>query len=126
MAVIAPANLRDAVPARRAPGEPDRAHRRLGARRDEPDHLDRRNRVDDLLRQEHLALGGRAEARPTPGGLANGVDRLGIGVPEDQGSPRTDPVEEPPAVLGFEVRPPLAGRRTARRGPPPASSEPES
>src|SRR5215211_3357447 len=103
VAVVAAGELQHAVAVRRATCEPDRAHRRLRARRDQAHHLDRRHGVHDLLGEQDLALGRRAEAGTSHGRLAHGVDRLRIGVPEDQGAPRADPVEEPPSVLRLDV-----------------------
>ena len=66
--------------------------------------LDRRHRVDDLRGELDLALGRRAEARPVERRLAHRLDRLGVGVAEDQRPPRLHPVEQPPAVGRLEVR----------------------
>ena len=104
MAVVAALELEDPVARVNAPRDADRAHRRLGARRDEPHHLDRRDGVDDLLRQLDLALGRRAEARPVARGLAIGLDRLGVRVPEEERAPRHHPVDVAPAVDVLEVR----------------------
>ena len=62
-------------------------HGRLGAGRDEPYLLDRRHRVHDLRGEVDLALGRRAEARPCERGLTHDLDRLGIGVAEDERPP---------------------------------------
>ena len=62
VAVVAAGELEDAVALREAAREPQRAHRRLGARRDEPHLLDRRHRVGDLRGELDLRLGRRAEA----------------------------------------------------------------
>ena len=63
MTVVAARELEDPVAPRRAAREPDRAHRGFGARADHPHLLDRRERVDDLVRELDLALGRRAEGR---------------------------------------------------------------
>ena len=68
MAVVAALELEHAVAVRERPREPERRHRRLGPRRDEPHALDRRDRVDDLGGELDLALGRRAEARPVERG----------------------------------------------------------
>ena len=104
VAVVAAGELDHAVAAGERPGQPDRRHRRLGARRDEAHELDRREGVGDLLGQLDLALGGGAERRPCAGRVAHRVDRLGIGVPEEQWPPRLDPVEQAAAVGGLEIR----------------------
>ena len=63
VAVVAAGELEHAVAAGVRPREPQRRHRRLGPRGDEPHLLDRRHRVDDLRGELDLALGRRAEAR---------------------------------------------------------------
>ena len=61
VAVVAAGELDDAVAAGRAPRQPHRRHRRLGAARHEPHHLAARHPLADRLGQQHLALGRRAE-----------------------------------------------------------------
>jgi hypothetical protein len=93
VAVVAAGELEDPVAAGRAAREAQRAHRRLGPRRDEANLLDRGHGVDELLRERHLALGRRAEGRPRRSRLLHGLDDLGIGVPEDERPPGHHPVE---------------------------------
>src|SRR5581483_6114669 len=109
VAVVAAGEREHERPARRRAREPQGGHRRLRPRRDEPDLLDRGERVGDLLRERDLALGRDAEARSVERSLANGIDGLGVGVAEDQRPPRLHPVEEPPPVLRLEVRTVAAG-----------------
>src|SRR5581483_4240082 len=104
MAVVAAGELEDPVALREAAREAERAHRRLRPRRDEPHLLDRRHRVRDLGRELHLRLGGRAEARAAERRLAHRLDRLRVGVPEDERAPRADPVEVAVPVDVDEVR----------------------
>jgi hypothetical protein len=80
--VVATRELQDPVAARARAREADGAHRRLGARRDEPHLLDGRHGVDDLSRELHLALRQRAEARPVPRGPDDGGNRLRVGMAE--------------------------------------------
>ncbi len=125
MPVVAAGELQDLRAAGEGACEPKRRHRRLGARRDEPNLLDRGHGVGDLGGELHLALGRRTEARPGESGLANRLDRLGIGVPEDERAPRLHPVEQPAPIGRLEVGPVAAGgeeglgarRRRASRGP---------
>ena len=105
MTVVAACELEDAVARSERARQARRAHRRLGAGGDEPDLLDRRDRVDDLPRKVDLGFGRRAEARPTLGGSAHRRDRLRIGVPEEQRAPRHDPVDVTIAVYVDEIRP---------------------
>ena len=91
--MVAARELEDAVAPREAAREPDRAHRGLGAGGDEAHHLDRRHRVDDLLRELHLGFGRGAEGRPARGGVLDRSERLGVGVPEDERPPAHDPVD---------------------------------
>jgi hypothetical protein len=72
--------------------------------RDEPHLLDRRHRVDDLVRELDLGLGRRTEGRAAQRRLAHGFDRLGVGMAEDERTPGHDPVEEPAPVLRLDVR----------------------
>src|SRR5919202_5830022 len=104
MAVVAAGELEDAVAAREAAREPDRAHRRFRARGDEADELDRRERIGELLRELDLPLGRRAERRAVARGADDGLHGLRIGVAEDQRPPRHDPVEVAPALLVLDVR----------------------
>ena len=57
VAVVAPGELDDQVPAGEPAGQPDGAHRRLGPAGDEPHQLDRRDRLDDQLGQFALPFG---------------------------------------------------------------------
>jgi hypothetical protein len=101
--VVAAGELEDAVAAREPARQPDRAHRRLGARRDEPHLLDRRNGVHELLGKLYLPIGRGPERRPVAGRVHDRVDRLRVGVPEDQRPPGHDPVDVAVAVLVLEV-----------------------
>jgi hypothetical protein len=103
VAVIAAGRLEDPVAFRVRPREPERAHRGFGPGRDEPHLLHRRHRVDDLLGELDLRLGRGAEARAAERRLAHGLDRVGIGVAEQERPPGHDPVEEPAAVPGLDV-----------------------
>ena len=103
MAVVAAGRLDDPVAVRERAREAQRAHRRLRPGGDEPHLLDGRHRGDDLLRELDLRLGRGAVARSAQRGLAHGLDRLRVGVPEDERPPRHDPVEEA-AALGLDVR----------------------
>jgi hypothetical protein len=58
-------------------GEPDRAHRRLGAARDEAHLLDGGHAGDDLLGEQQLVLARRAEGEPARGRTLHGVEHLG-------------------------------------------------
>ncbi len=104
VAVVAPGRLEDPVALGECAREPQRAHAGLGAGRDEPHLLHRRHGVGDLRGELHLGLGRGTEARPVERRLTNDLDRLGIGVAEEEGPPRHDPVEQPSAVLGLDVR----------------------
>ena len=107
-----------------------RAHRRLGAGRDEPHLLDRRHGVDDLLGELDLALGRRAERRPVGGRLLHRLDDLGVGVAEDERPPGHHPVDvaAPVGVLDVGalaapreeglVRPTASMARTGEFTPP--------
>ena len=64
--VVAAFELHDLAAARVAAREPQRRHRRLGARRHEAHHLDRRQQPAERLRHLDLDLGRRAERQPVP------------------------------------------------------------
>ena len=104
VAVVAAGGLEDPVAIRERASEPQRAHPRLGARRDEPHLLDRRHRVDDLRGELDLGLGRRAEARAAKRRVPNGLDRLRVGVAEDERPPGHHPVEQAAAVGRLDVR----------------------
>ena len=104
MAVVAAGELEDPVAARRGAGEPDRAHRRLGPGGHEPDELDGRHRVDDLLRQLDLRLRRGAEGRTAGSGSLDRRERLRIRVTEDERAPRHDPVDVAAAVHVLDAR----------------------
>jgi hypothetical protein len=129
--VIAALELDDAIAPRVPAREPDRAHRGLGPGRHEPDHVDRRDGVDELRRELDFALGGRAVARPVRGSGLDCRDRLGVRMAEDQRAPGHHPVDIAGAVdvleerafaaaheEGIEVahRPPRAHRRVDSSG----------
>ena len=103
MAVVAARELEHSVAARMSPREPEHGHGGLGPGGDEPHLLDRRDGVDDLGRELDLGLGRRAEARALERRPAHRLDRLGIGVAEDQRPPRLHPVGEAPAVGRLDV-----------------------
>ena len=127
VAVVAARELEDPVSRRERAGEPDRAHRRLGPRRDEPDLLDRRHRVDDLRCELDLRFCRRAEARPTRSRVAHGLNCLGVAMTEEQRPPRHHPVDVAAPVTSLRGTPPRrAGRRSARRARRHASRAPAS
>ena len=97
VAVVAAGELDDQLTAGEAASQPDRRHRRLRARRDQPNHLDRGAR-DDLLGEQHLGLGRRAERRAGTDGPAHRVDDLRMGVAEDHRPPGADQVDVLDAV----------------------------
>ena len=98
MPVIAARELQDPVAAGEGPRNPDRAHRRLGAGGDEPDTLDRRHCVHDLLGEENLPLSGRAEGGAPSRGLPYGVHDPRLCVAEHERPPGHHPVDVPVAV----------------------------
>ena len=103
VAVVAARELEDAVATSRAAREPDRAHRRLRAGRDQPHLLDRRHRVDDLLGELDLALGRRPEGRAVRRRLLHGLHDLGVGVAEHERAPGHHPVHVAPPLGVLEV-----------------------
>ena len=108
MPVVAAGELDDARPAGDPAGEPDGAHRRLGARVDQPHLLDGRDPPDDLLGELDLGGGRRAERQPVARGRPHGLDDGGVRVTEDHRPPRADEVDVAVTVGVGEPR--AAGR----------------
>ena len=104
MAVITTFELHDdvatGISARRTKG----AHRRLGAARNGAHHLHGRVQPAQHLRETNLELRRRAVARPAGGGVADGGDDGGMGVPENHRAPRAHVVDEAPPVGSVEER----------------------
>ena len=93
MTVIAAGELQHAVASGDRPGETERAHRRLGARGGEAEHLDARHRGDDRLREVHLERRWCA-VRGTERRLRDDrADDGGMGVTEDERAPRADQID---------------------------------
>ena len=105
VAVVATRELDDEVAAGRSAREPDRAHHRLGAGRDEAQPLHRRHRVADPLAELDLAGGGRPEREPIERSVDNCHDDRGLRVAQDPGTPRPDVVEVPATVRVTDARP---------------------
>ena len=103
VAVVAAGELDHLGPAGEAAGQPDRAHRRLGAAADQAHLLDRRDPGDDLLGQQHLALGRGAERGPVVHRVLDRVEHVGVRVAEDHRPPRADQVDVLAAVGVPEV-----------------------
>ena len=101
--MVAAGELEDPVAAGRGPGEAEGGHRGLGARRDEPDLLDRRDGVGDLGGELDLGLGRGAEAGTELRGRGDRLDGLRVGVAEEQRAPRHHPVDVAVAVDVLEV-----------------------
>ncbi len=73
--------------------QPERRHRGLGPRRDEPHLLDRGHRVGYLGGELDLPLRRGPEARPGEGGFPYRLDGQRVGVAEDERPPGLHPVE---------------------------------
>ena len=113
VAVVGAGELQERLAAGRGAREPDRAHRRLGARGRHAQHLDGRHAPRDLLGELDLALGRRAEARPERRRRRRPPrqdPRVRVAV--DQRAPRADVVDVAVAVDVDELG---AGRRSRRR-----------
>ena len=111
--VVAALELHDEVAPGEASRQADRAHRRFGPARDEPDHLDRRHRGRDPFGELDLALGRRAERGPARRRLPGRLDDLGSRVTEQQRAPRLHEVDVPVAV-GVDHVGALASNREPR------------
>ncbi|OPZ24096.1 MAG: hypothetical protein BWZ01_02968 [Deltaproteobacteria bacterium ADurb.BinA179] len=104
MTVVASLELDDEVPGSECPGEPDGAHGRLGSGADEPDLLDGRDSLADLLGHPNLELCGRSEAHPLPRLAYHCIHHFGMTVPEYHWSPREHEVDVSVALAIDEVR----------------------
>ena len=105
VAVVAPFELHNLVPAGESPRQPDCAHRRLGARGDQPDLLYGRERPPDEVRERDLPRRGGAVARPFPRCAPDGGDDLRVGVAEDHRPPRGNVVDKRVAIDVGDSRP---------------------
>ena len=105
MAVVAPGELEDLLPAGRGPCQAQGAHRRFGAAGDEADHLDRRQRLDHDRGQLHLTLGGSPERGAAGRRSRDGRHHPGVSVAEDEGAPRSQQVDVGAAVDVGDPRP---------------------
>ena len=83
-AVVGVLELGEQRPAGERPRGADGEHRRLGAGVGEPDLLDRRQAIADLLRQLDLGLGGCRERGAAPDLGLDRRDDLRVGVAQDQ------------------------------------------
>ncbi len=113
MAVIAAVELHDDVATRGAAGQPDGAHRGLGPRADQPQHLHRGKGGVDGLGQLDLHGRGRAVARPPAGRLGHRLHDHRRRVAQDERPPRADEVDVAPAV--HVVQPRALGARHEER-----------
>ncbi len=112
--VVAALELHDLAAARVAAREPQRRHRGLGARRDEPHELDRRQQAAERLRHLDLHLGRRAERQSAPRRVDDRRHDRRMRVTENGRPPGADVVEVALAVGVPQVRA-FAAREEARR-----------
>jgi len=90
--VIAPRHLHDFGAPRRSASQADRRGRRFGSRTDGPNHVERRQSFDEGLGEPNLEFGRSAEGRAVRQSRMNGFDDGGVGMAEDQRTPRGDVV----------------------------------
>ena len=122
MAVVVPGELHDEAAAGEAAGEPDGAHRRLGAAGDQAHLLDR-GRPGRRSPRRAAPRSRRACRTRSPGGrLAHGLEDLGVRVAEDHRPPAADQVDVVAAVDVGEPRTPPA--RHEPRGAPDGAEGP--
>ena len=98
VAVVGAGELQHHLAAGRGAREPQRAHRRLGARGGHAQHVHGRHPRAHQLGQLDLAGGRRAEARAARGRVGDRVDHRGVRVAVDQRAPRADVVDVRVAV----------------------------
>src|SRR5438128_482883 len=85
--MISPVEFENFLSAGRRASETESAHRRFGAGVDKTQHLDRRHRGDDHLRELDFADGWRAERKSARGRLLHRLDHIAMSVAEDHGTP---------------------------------------
>ncbi len=93
MAVVATLELDDRIAAGEAARQPDRAHRRLGARGDEPDHFHIRHELAEQFGHVDLDVGRCAEREPEFGFLLHRADHVGVRMAEDRRTPGADVID---------------------------------
>jgi hypothetical protein len=111
--VVAAVELHEQVAPGRAARDPDGAHRRLGARADQPHHLHRRIGGADDLGHLDLERGGCAVAGAPARRLGHRLHDGRGRVAQDQRAPGADEVDVGPPVRVPEPRP-LAARDEER------------
>ena len=108
VAVIRACELEDQLAAGDRACQPDRAHRRLGARRGHPQHLDGGHARGDLARRAAPRPRSARRRWSRAGGARHRLDHVRIGVPEHERAPRAHPVD---VLVAVDV-----GQRGARAG----------
>src|ERR671919_278643 len=101
MTVVAARELDDLAPPGGTARETDRGHRGLRPRGHEANLLDVRHHLDHEARELDLELAGRSERRSLRGRLLYGLHDRGMGVSEEEGSPRLHEVD---AGIAVDVR----------------------
>ncbi len=86
VSVVVARELHDRVPSGEATRDAQRRHRRLGSRRHEPHHVDRRHPLDDGLGQQHLAFGRRTVGGAVDRGPLHRVHDRRVRMPGDDGA----------------------------------------
>jgi len=104
MSVIAALELDEPVAAREPAREADRAHRRLGAGAHHAQPLDRGHELGDAPGKLGLDHGGSAEGEAVGCAPRHGRDDVRVRVAEDHRAPGAHVVDQPPPVLGLDVR----------------------
>ena len=116
--MVAALELHELVAAGGAARQPDRAHRRLGARGDQAHHVDAGDGLDETFGELDLELRGCAERRPTRCGGRSCLHDLRPRVSEQQRSPRLDVVHVADAVDVGQERALAVIDETRDRRPP--------
>ena len=105
MPVIAAFKLHDVFAFCVSPGQPNRRHGRFRARADEADFLHVRKRAQHQFGQIRFRRGGSSKASTIAGRRHNRIQDIGLGVPQNQRSPRSDVVDQFVVVGVPDVRP---------------------
>ena len=93
MAMVTAIELNDFWSSRKSAGKAKCAHRRFGARTDEPQPLDGRHKSANQFSQFDFKLSGRAEGCSRGGSFLNGANNLWTGMSQNQRPPGTDKID---------------------------------
>ena len=114
MAVIAAFEFQDEAAAGEAARQAQRAHGGFGAGADQPHHFHARHQLDQQFGDLDFRFGGRDERQAVHGTVLDRAQHVGMGVAQQQRTPRTHIVDVF-LVIGVPDARTFAARHEARR-----------